>query len=165
LTYFHAFSQKSIPEIEGTDLNEERVKFPANLKGKKTLIGFALSKESQEDLESWVQPVYDEFIDKESLAAMVYDVHVYLVIVFNKVNAGIRKKVIKKMKENILPEFYSNIILSDIMVGDIKKTLDIKNEDVPILFTLNQQGEITSVINGRYTSKKMDNLSSYLEIE
>ena len=76
-----------------------------------------------------------------------------------------RKKAIKEMKENILKEFFSNIILSDMTAGEIKKALEIKDDDVPTLYTLNQQGKITSVFNGRYTIKKMDKLSSYLEIE
>ncbi len=161
----YGFSQNGIPTFHGMDLNDGSVNMPEDALGKKTLIGFAFSPKAQEDLESWAQPVYDEFIDKESLAAMVYDANVYLVIVFNKINSSVRKKAIKEMKENILPEFYGNIILSDVLAKEIKKELEIKNNDVPAIYTLDENGKITSTSSGRYSSKKLENLSNYLEKE
>lgn len=158
-------AQTKLADFSGTDLNGHAVNFPKDILGKKSLVGFAFSRKSQEDLESWAQPVYDEFIDKESLASLVYDANVYLVIVFNAANASFRSRLEKELKENILVEFFSNIILCDDESKYIKTLMKIEDEDIPVLYTLDEDGRITHHTSGHYTDKKMEILSSFLEME
>ena len=40
------------------------VDLPNDTKGKYTLLGLAFSKKSEDDLNTWVEPVYWKFIDK-----------------------------------------------------------------------------------------------------
>jgi hypothetical protein len=158
-------SQTKLAEFTGTDLNGYKVDFPKDILGKKSLVGFAFSRKSQEDLESWAQPVYDEFIDKESLASLVYDANVYLIIVFNAANASFKGKLEKELKENILVEFFGNIILCEDDSKYIRTLMKIDNEDIPILYALNEKGEITHHTVGHYSDRKMEVLSSFLEME
>lgn len=158
-------SQTTIPSFQAVDLNDVVIDFPADVKGKKTLIAFAFSQKAQEDLESWIEPVYYEFIDKESLASLVYDVNIYLVIVFNKVNSSFKQKVRNELKENVLKEFYGKIVLCEEGSGYILSGLEESNSDVPTLYALNENGEIKETVIGRYTEKKMEIISSKLEIE
>lgn len=160
-----AQSQKSIPSFQAVDLNEAVINFPEDVKGKKTLIAFAFSQKAQEDLESWIEPVYYEFIDKESLASLVYDVNVYLVIVFNKVNSSFRQKVKNDLKENVLKEFFGNIVLCEESANYISLGLDESNSEIPTLYALDENAEIKETVNGRYTEKKMETISAKLEID
>ena len=160
-----SLAQKKLPAFSGTDLNGHKVEFPTDLKGKKSLVGFSFSRKSQEDLESWAQPVYDEFIDKESLASLVYDANVFLVIVFNRANSAFRNRVEAELKEGILKEFYVNVVLCDDESGEIVDRLGVTQEDVPVLYALNGEGYIVFTTTGHYADKKMEELSSYLEIE
>ena len=160
-----SYTQITIPEFTGSNLNNQKLNFPSDLNEKKTLMGFAFSKKSQDDIQSWAQPVYDEFIDKESLASLVYDVNVYLVIVLSKSGNTFKEKVIRELKENILKEFYPNIIICDADRKDIREELNITEKDVPTLFALDKNGKIKKKESGAYTMKKLERLSDHLEME
>ena len=159
------YAQNSIPEFTGTNLDKEKITFPSDLIGKKTLLGFAFSKQSQDDIQSWAQPVYDEFIDKESLASLVYDVNVYLVIVLSKSGNAFREKVEKELRENILKEFYPNIIICDAERKDIREKLNIVEKDVPTLYALDKNAGIKQKESGAFSMKKLERLSAHLEME
>ena len=96
---------------------------------------------------------------------MVYDANVYLAIVFTKVNDSFRPKVEKELKENILKEFFGNIVLVEGAYSYLKDGLDIRNEDTLWIFTKNEQGSISSKSSGAFTEKKLDYISSFLEME
>ena len=90
-------AQNQLPSFIGTDLNGKKINFSQSFKGRKTLVGFAFSSKVQSDLQSWLEPVYYELIDTNSLASMVYDADVYLVICFNKTNVSFKNKVREKI--------------------------------------------------------------------
>lgn len=159
-----AMAQQAFPEFTASDLNNKNVLFPDDLKGKKSLVGFALSRKSQEALQTWVQPVYDEFIDKESLASLVYDANVYLIIVLNSTASTFRNKAETELKANILKEFYPNVILYEDSERQIKEKLSLTDDDIPFLITLDEEGNITSQTSGFYSDKKMESLATFLEM-
>src|SRR5690606_40255941 len=82
---------------------------PADVAGKYTLLGLAYSKKSEDELNSWFQPVFEKFIQKNKglFEAFGYDVNVYFVPMFTGVNAAAtgtaKKKAIKNIDPNLLP--------------------------------------------------------------
>ena len=158
-------AQLAIPSFTGADLNEKKIDFPSDLIGKKTLIGFAFSRKSQDAIQTWAEPVYYEFIDEESLASMVYDVNVYLVIVLSKSGNTFKEKVKRELRENILEDFYPNIVLCDAERKDIKEELNIDQQDAPTIYALDAKGRIKETESGSFSMKKMERLSDHLEME
>ena len=158
-------AQVNIPEVVAKDLNGKTITIPKDLNGKKSLIGFALTPKNQDQLVTWAQPIYDELLDENSLASMVYDVNVVLVICFNKTNIKFKKRVLKELKENVLNEFYDNVVLTEADSKQITEGLEIKNKETINLYTLDISGDVTSHTTGSYSEKKFDNLSNHLEIE
>lgn len=70
---------KPFPNIEVFDLNENAVSIPEDTKGKFALVGVAFSEAAQEDLYSWSQPVFSEFMDENNMSSLVYDPNVKLI--------------------------------------------------------------------------------------
>lgn len=157
--------QKTIPSFQAVDLHDMTVNFPDDVKGKKTLMAFAFSQKAQENLESWIEPVYYEFIDENSLASLVYDVNVYLVIVFTKVNSAFRQKVRSNLKENVLKEFYGNIVLCEESAGYIFFETDENQSEILTVYALDTNAEVKETVTGRFTEKKMELISAKLEID
>ena len=87
--------QQGIPTFTAEDLNGQKVNIPNDMIDKKSLIGFAFTPKNQDQLATWIQPVYDELLDTNSLASMVYDVNVVLVVCFNKTNVKFKKRVLR----------------------------------------------------------------------
>ena len=153
------------PNLEGETLEGEKIILPNDTKGKYTLLGMAYSKKSEDDLNTWFQPVFGKFIQKSTglFADFTYDVNVYFIPMFTGVNAAgagtAKKKAVKKVDPNLHPYilFYK---------GDINKykdTLDFERKDVPYFFVLDENGKIIYATSGAYSESKMDEIESVLE--
>ena len=161
----NVLAQDHLPEFSATDLNGKEVFFMKDLSGRKALVGFAFSNAVQEDLQTWIEPVFYEMIDTNSLGSMVYDNEVYLVICFNKANASFREKVRSELIENVLPECYGNVVLTGADAVELSRMLKVGDKGVPHLYAVDRDGKIRHHSSGRYSERKFDELSSYLEID
>jgi len=158
-------AQDALPSFVGMDLNGKKINFSKSFEGRKTLVGFAFSAKVQSALQSWLEPVFYELIDTNSLASMVYDADVYLVICFNKSNVSFKNKVRRDLKENVLPECFANVVLTDADAKQISSELGIKDKSIPHLYTVDKSGLITHYTSGLYSDRKFEKLTEYLEID
>ena len=53
------------PDMNTSTADGKEMELPADVKGKYTLLGLAFSKKSEDDLNSWMEPVFWKFIDKQ----------------------------------------------------------------------------------------------------
>src|ERR1043165_4433449 len=92
---------KMFPAMQTETVDDKKVSLPGDVKGKYTLLGLAYSKKSEDELNTWFEPVYSKFVQKASglLAGMGYDVNVYFVPMFTGINAAAtgtaKKKALK----------------------------------------------------------------------
>src|ERR1700704_5604037 len=92
---------KMFPDMEAQTVEDKVVKLPKDVSGKYTLLGLAYSKKSEDELNTWFEPVFGKFIQKATglLAGFGYDVNVYFVPMFTGINAAAtgtaKKKAIK----------------------------------------------------------------------
>lgn len=160
-----AGAQGNIPDFTARDLNGREVHFMKDLRGRKALMGFAFSTSVQQSLETWIEPIFYEMIDTNSLGSMVYDNEVYLVICFNKSNASFRERVRRDLIQNVLPECYANVVLTEADGNELKESLHVSDKSVPYLFAVDREGRIRDRASGSYSEKKFDQLSEYMEID
>lgn len=153
------------PAMEAETVDDKKVKLPDETLGKYTLLGLAYSKKSEDELNSWFQPVFEKFIQKNKglFEGFAYDVNVYFVPMFTGVNAAAtgtaKRKAIKNVDPNLLPYilFYK---------GDLKPykdALDFEKKDIPYFFVLDAQGKIVYATSGKYTAAKMSEVEAALE--
>lgn len=156
---------KVFPAMEAETVDDKKVKLPDETLGKYTLLGLAYSKKSEDELNSWFQPVFEKFIQKNKglFEGFAYDVNVYFVPMFTGVNAAAtgtaKRKAIKNVDPNLLPYilFYK---------GDLKPykdALDFEKKDIPYFFVLDAQGKIVYATSGKYTAAKMSEVEEALE--
>lgn len=157
------------PQIEGETIAHQEISLPEDTEGKYTLVGMAFSKKSDEELQSWFQPVYTRFLQDTDNAGLfadfAYDVNVYFIPMFSglkKAAAGpAKKKALKKVDAALHPHilFY---------VGEIKTyrdALQLEEKDKPYFFVLDKQGNIVYSTSGNYTARKMDEVEAILSRE
>jgi len=156
---------KQFPGMVAETVDDKKVNLPDDVTGKYTLLGLAYSKKSEDELNSWFQPVFEKFIQKNKglFEAFGYDVNVYFVPMFTGVNAAAsgtaKRKAIKNVDPNLLPFilFYK---------GELKlykEALDFEKRDTPYFFVLDDGGKIVYATSGKYNVKKMDEIESVLE--
>ena len=156
---------KMFPDMEAETVEDKKVKLPQETKGKFTLLGLAYSKKSEEELNSWFQPVFEKFIQKTSgvLAGFSYDVNVYFVPMFTGVNAAATGTAKRKALKNIDPQLLPYVLFYKGELKPYKDALDFEKKDIPYFFVLDPEGKIVYATSGKYTDAKMDKVESVME--
>lgn len=156
---------KTFPNMEAETVEDIKVKLPADVAGKYTLVGLAYSKKSEDELNSWFQPVFAKFIQKTKgiMAGFTYDVNVYFVPMFTGVNAAATGTAKKKALKNIDPQLLPYILFYKGELKPYKDALDFEKRDIPYFFVLDPKGKIVYATSGKYTEEKMDDVEEHIE--
>ena len=148
------------PALEGETLTNQIKSIPADINNKYTIIGMAWSKKSEEDLESWLLPVYDMFIGKNTFMSTEYDVNVLFIPMFSGIKKGAYKTVMKKSKEQLDPKLYDYVLFYKGSVKDYRAKLNLEHRDVPYFFVLDKTGKIVYVTSGKFSDSKLDEIEN-----
>lgn len=150
------------PMLIGQTANGDVVDLPDGAKGKFTLIGIAYSKNSQDQFESWVNPVYNKFIAKTGMMDDLYDINPYFIALFSGAKKSAMDGVMKRMKaksdELILP--YVVFYKGDIAI--YKDKLSLQDKASAYIFLLDGNGKIVHQTEGIYTRKKMEEIEKLI---
>jgi hypothetical protein len=156
---------KTFPVMEAETVEDKKVKLPGDVAGKYTLLGLAYSKKSEEELNSWFQPVFEKFIQKSKglMSSFTYDVNVYFVPMFTGINAAATGTAKKKALKNIDPQLLPYILFYKGELKTYKEALDFEKRDIPYFFVLDTKGKIVYATSGEYTDQKMDEVEEKIE--
>ena len=156
---------KIFPEMEAETVEDKKIKLPRDVAGKYTLIGLAYSKKSEDDLNTWFQPVFEKFVQKTTglLATLTYDVNVYFVPMFTGVNAAATGTAKRKAMKNIDPQLLPYILFYKGELKPYKEALDFEQRDIPYFFVLDPKGKIVHATSGKYSEEKMDAVEEKIE--
>lgn len=156
---------KVFPEMKAETVEDKVVSLPEETKGKYSLIGLAYSKKSEDDLNTWFQPVFERFIQKSTglMSGFTYDVNVYFIPMFTGVNAAAAGTAKRKAIKNIDPQLLPYILFYKGDLQPYKTALDFEKKDVPYFFVLDPDGNIIFSTSGKYSEAKMTQVESVLE--
>ena len=156
---------KVFPMMETQTVEDKKVVLPDDVKGKYTLLGLAYSKKSEDELNSWFEPVFSKFVQKTSglMAGMGYDVNVYFVPMFTGINAAATGTAKKKAAKSMDPQLLPNILFYKGELKTYKEALDFEKRDIPYFFVLDPTGKIVYATSGSYTEAKMDKVEEAIE--
>jgi hypothetical protein len=157
---------KTFPNMTAETVDDKKVELPQSVTGKYTLLGLAYSKKSEDELNTWFQPIFEKFIQKQKgglFQGFAYDVNVYFVPMFTGINAAAtgtaKKKAIKNVDPNLLPYilFYKGELKT------YKEALDFEKKDIPYFFVLDKEGKIVYATSGKFSKAKMDEIEEVIE--
>jgi len=156
---------KMFPNMEAETVEDKKVLLPEAAKGKYTLIGLAYSKKSEDELNSWFQPVFEKFIQKAGglMAGFSYDVNVYFVPMFTGINAAATGTAKRKALKSIDPQLLPYVLFYKGDLKPYKEALDFEKKDIPYFFVLDATGKIVYATSGRYSEAKMDKVEEVME--
>jgi hypothetical protein len=156
---------KIFPEMTAETVEDKSVTIPTDTKGKYTLVGLAYSKKSEDELNTWFNPVFGKFIQKTNglMGGMGYDVNVYFIPMFTGVNAAATGTAKKKAAKNIDPQLLPYILFYKGELKTYKEALDFERKDIPYFFVLDPEGKIVFATSGKYSDDKMDSIEEKIE--
>jgi len=146
-------------------VEDKKVTLPDDVLGKYTLVGLAYSKKSEGELNSWFQPVFAKFIQKNSglFSGFRYDVNVYFIPMFTGINAAASGTAKRKAAKNIDPQLLPYVLFYKGELKSYKQALDFEKKDIPYFFVLDSKGKIVYATSGKYSEAKMDALEESIE--
>ena len=156
---------KIFPDMQAESVEDKVVKLPQDVKGKYTLLGLAYSKKSEDELNSWFQPVFEKFIQKTNglMSGFAYDVNVYFIPMFTGVNAAATGTAKRKAIKNVDAQLLAYILFYKGELKTYKEALDFEKKDIPYFFVLDKEGKIVYATSGKYSAAKMDEIEEAIE--
>ena len=156
---------KMFPAMDTQTVDDKKVRLPDDVKGKYTLLGLAYSKKSEDELNTWFEPVFSKFVQKTSglMAGMGYDVNVYFVPMFTGINAAATGTAKRKALKSTDPQLLPLILFYRGELKPYKDALDFDRRDTPYFFVLDPTGKIVYATSGAYSDEKMDQVESSIE--
>jgi hypothetical protein len=164
----NTFSQvigKTFPDMTAETVEDKKVNLPQDVKGKYTLLGLAYSKKSEDELNTWLSPVYNTFIKKSTgmIQGFNYDVNVYFIPMFTGVNAAATGTAKRKAIKNTDPQLLPYILFYKGELRTYKEALDFERRDIPYFFVLDPEGKIIFATSGAYSDQKMESVEEVIE--
>jgi hypothetical protein len=156
---------KTFPAMEAETVEDKKVNLPVDVNGKYTLLGLAYSKKSEEELNTWFQPVFEKFIQKTNglMSGFGYDVNVYFVPMFTGINSAAAGTAKRKAIKGIDPQLLPYILFYKGELKPYKEALDFEKKDIPYFFVLDAAGKIVYATSGKYSTAKMDQVEEVME--
>jgi hypothetical protein len=151
---------QSFPSLTGNTLSNKKITIPTDTKNKYTLLAIAYSQKSEKDLNGWMQPIYETFLDKEAL--FTYDVNMYFVPMIGGFKQVAGEKIEQKLKEGTDKELHENVLVYKGSMADYKNSLKFDGKDKPYFFILDKSGKIVYATSGEYTDKKLEEIEDKL---
>jgi hypothetical protein len=160
---------KMFPVLQGEDYNGKKVTIPAETKGKYTLLGMAFSNSAEDDLKTWINPVYNKFIGKVDASkadvfdvSIEYDINLFFIPMFTGANQLTSKSSKEKIKTHTDKELYPYLLFYE-GAKTYKEELDFEKKDIPYFFVLDKTGKIVYATSGKYDDNKMEKILDIIE--
>lgn len=157
------------PDMDTSTANDKKVRLPKDTKGKYTLLGMAFSKKSEDDLNTWMEPIFWKFIDKPEGQidqlfgnTQQYDVNAYFVPMFTGVKTAATKTAKKQALKKTDPRLIPSILFYRGKLKPFKEALDFQRKDIPYFFVLDENGKIVYATSGRYSDDKMEKIEEQI---
>ncbi|MBS1486148.1 MAG: hypothetical protein JST43_01065 [Bacteroidetes bacterium] len=156
---------KIFPDMTAETVDSKKVNLPQDVKGKFTLLGLAYSKKSEDELNTWFNPIFGKFIQKPTgmMEGMGYDVNVYFVPMFTGINAAATGTAKRKAMKNTDPKLLPYILFYKGELKKYKDELSFDRRDIPYFFVLDANGKIVYATDGAYDNSKMDAIETAVD--
>jgi len=136
---------KKFPKIKGRALSGKKMILPNDVEGEAILVGVAFKREAQEMLDSWAN-YFDILCEGKR---DIYELPIIESSLW-KIFSGL---IDRGMKSGIPQEMHDNVITHYGNASDLKKKLEIVDEDLGYVFLLDKEGKILFKGEG-YPDKK-----------
>jgi len=160
---FFAQVKGNFPALSGHTLEGTATTIPLVGTKKFTIVGLCYKRSAEEDLKTWIQPMYDVFVAKPN-GTDYFDVASYFDVnyFFIPLISGF-KKAAADFKAATQKDLWKNVIDCDTDIKLLKEQLKPTDDNVPYFYVIDLKGKIVEVVTGKYTEAKMDKIQEAID--
>lgn len=156
---------QQFPAINGETVADKKTIVPADLAGKRAVIGIAFSLKADDALKKWSQPLYDQLIAGGMGGLMggnMYNANICFVAMLRGVAKLGLGELKQRSQKNIDKKLHSYFVISDDDAQKIIETLKVSDKNEPYFFVVDEKGNILFSTSGAYSEKKMNQITDAL---
>ncbi|MDF2450672.1 MAG: hypothetical protein K0S26_176 [Bacteroidota bacterium] len=158
-----AQTKGNFPTLSGHTLDGNAVTLPLAGTKKFTIVGICYKRSAEDDLKTWIQPMYDVFVAKASGTdyfdvGNYYDVNYYFIPLISGF-----KKAAADFKASTQPDLWKNVIDCDTDIALLKVQLKPSDEGIPYFYVIDTAGKIVEVVSRKYSENKMDKIQDAID--
>ncbi len=158
-----AQTKTPFPSLSGHTLEGNAISIPLAGTKKFTIVGLCYKRSAEDDLKTWIQPMYDVFVAKAKGTdyfdvANYYDVNYFFIPLISGF-----KKAAADFKASTQPDLWKNVVDCDTEIKILKAQLKPASDDVPYFYVIDTNGKITEVVSGKYSEAKMDKIQEAID--
>ena len=151
------------PPLTGHTLEGNAISLPIAGTKKFTIIGLCYKRSAEEDLKTWIQPMYDVFVARPKGTdyfdvASYFDVNYYFIPLISGF-----KKAANDFKAATQEDLWKNVIDCDTDIKLLKTQLKPADENTPYFYVIDTTGKIVEVVTGKYSEAKMDKIQEAID--
>ena len=155
--------KKVFPSLAGHTLEGSAVSLPEKPAKKFTIIGICYKRSAEENLKTWIQPMYDVFVAKPKGTdyfdvANYFDVNYYFIPLISGF-----KKAAADFKAATQKELWGNVIDCGTDIKVLKTQLNPSDENQPYFYVIDLSGKIVEIVSGKYSEEKMDKIQEAID--
>jgi hypothetical protein len=160
---FFAQTKSQFPPLAGHTLEGTPISLPLAGTKKFTIVGICFKRSAEEDLKTWIQPMYDVFVAKPK-GTDYFDVGSYFDVnyYFIPLISGF-KKAAADFKAATQKDLWKNVIDCDTDIKLLKEQLKPSDDGVPYFYVIDLSGKIVEIVTGKYTEDKMDKIQEAID--
>ncbi len=157
MTAFLRDDTKDFPTMSGTNLAGKNISLPLDAHGKFALIGMVRSMKAEQDMISWIEPVYASLSGNG-----FFQVKMYFIPMTGGIEGVSVETVKRKLKESMDSSLYKFVLIYPGPVQEYVSKLGMKDKDLPYLFVVDPRGKVTYTESGKYTAEKLEKITDKL---
>ena len=162
-TNFFAQVKGQFPPLTGHTLEGNAISLPLAGTKKFTIVGLCYKRSAEEDLKTWIQPMYDVFVARPKGTdyfdvASYFDVNYYFIPLISGF-----KKAAADFKAATQQDLWKNVIDCDTDIKLLKTQMKPSNDDIPCFYVIDTSGKIVEVVTGKYSEAKMDKIQEAID--
>ncbi|MBX3163389.1 MAG: hypothetical protein KF900_02825 [Bacteroidetes bacterium] len=155
---------QTLPNINGTTLEGKEISLPIK-NGKSSVIAIVYSRAAEDELKTWLNPLYNNFVNTSAGSKATFDVSQSYDVnfVFVPMISGF-KKISDEFKAGTEKEFWKYIMdteRSDMRA--VQKEMKITDSKIPYIYVVDKTGKITETQSGKFTKDKMSKIEDALD--
>lgn len=155
--------KKQFPVLQGHTLEGSSISLPLSATKKYTIVGICYKRSAEEDLKTWIQPMYDIFVAKPKGTdyfdvASYFDVNYYFVPLISGF-----KKAAADFKAATQKDLWGNVIDCDTDIKLLKEQMKPADEGIPYFYVIDISGKIVEIVSGKYSEAKMDKIQEAID--
>ncbi len=156
-------AQTKFPILAGHTLEGTAVSLPLAGTKKFTIVGICYKRSAEEELKTWIQPMYDVFVAKPNAGdffdvANYYDVNYFFIPLISGF-----KKAAADFKAATQKDLWKNVIDCDTDIKLLKDQLKPSDDGTPYFYVIDTNGKIVETVSGKYTEAKMDKIQEAID--